>query len=244
MLLSQIKTQEGKRSVVVREGTEAYTLRGVSTTYQLVMKCLQNGLTLAEQINRLEFEQAVDLQHLYTENKLATPIEAPNTARQHVLGGQDMPTMPKIAAISVVTQDAELFVIGYCMAYILPSAQGRNHGFLPTLKIGNDAVVLGPEILTSGLPQVMNGVLNQVRNGKIIFTDKLRLDEVSLAFPQLDYKYEASQAGDIFIQLFAPFEMPAVQWQAGDFFELEITQFGLPIANIEQILEREKPIVA
>lgn len=247
MLLSQIKTREGKRSVVVREGTEAYTLSGVSTTYQLVIKCLQNGLTLAEQINRLEFEQAVDLQYLYTENKLAVPIEAPETVQQHVSGGQEMPTMPKIAAISVVAQDGDLFKLGYCMAYILPDAQDINHSFLPTLKIADDVIALGPEILTSGLPQVMNGVLNQVRNGKIIYKDKLRLNEVFLAFPRLNFKCEASHAGDIFIQLFTPFklfEMPRVQWQDGDFFELEIDQFGLPMANIWQILGREKPIVA
>ncbi|MBL1420643.1 MAG: hypothetical protein COC24_009070 [Alphaproteobacteria bacterium] len=247
MLLSQIKTQAGKRSVVVREGTEAYTLSGVSTTYQLVIKCIQNGLTLAEQINRLEFEQAVDLQYLYTEHKLVAPIEAPSAIQQHVTGEQDMPTMPKIAAISVVAQDGNLLTIGHCMAYILSDARNLNHSFLPTLKFADNVIALGPEILTSGMPHVMNGVLSQVRNGRVIFNHNLRLNDLFSAFPPVDFKHQASHAGDVFIQLFAPFklfEMPHIHLQKGDFFELEIAQFGLPMENLWQILGQQKPIVA
>ncbi|PCI87435.1 MAG: hypothetical protein COB24_06125 [Hyphomicrobiales bacterium] len=247
MLLSQIKTQAGKRSVVVREGTEAYTLSGVSTTYQLVIKCIQNSLTLAEQINRLEFEQAVDLQHLYTEHKLVAPIEAPSAIQQHVTGEQDMPTMPKIAAISVVAQDGNLLTIGYCMAYILSDARNLNHSFLPTLEFEDNVIALGPEILTGGLPQVMDGILSQVRNGKVIFNDNLGLNDVFSAFPALDSKYQTSLAGDVFIQLFSPFklfEMPHIRLQEGDFFELEIAQFGLPMENLWQILRQQKPSVA
>ena len=234
MLLSQIKTQDGKSCVVVREGTEAYIISGVATTYELVIKSIKNRLTLAEQIHRLEFEQAVDLHHLRRKNQLMSPIDKPNSIHLHVSGVNEMRSMPKIAEISVVGQDGALFIVGFCAAYILPSGLNISQMTQPWLQAGEHVIALGPEILTGGLPETTIGILNQVREGRVIYTDRLSLNRIFLDYPRVNFKYETSHNADIFIQLFTPFERfqpPRAKMQDGDFWELEIAQFGLPLDN-------------
>lgn len=234
MLLSQIKTLDGNSRVVVRDGTEAYIISGVSSTYELVMKSIKNGLTLAEQINRLEFEQAVDLHHLHHRHQLITPIDKPSDIHMHVSGLQEMRTMPKIAEISVVGQDGNLFTVGFCMAYILPTELISHRAAPLSLQVGEDAVSLGPEILTGDLPEAIMGTLSQVRNGQVIYKDRLSLNEIFIAYPRVKFKFETSHTADVFIQLFSPFERfqtPDTKMQDGDVFELAIDQFGLPLDN-------------
>ena len=50
MLLSQILDAQGNCAVVVRNGSEAGVLKGVSSTYQLVMDAIRRGQSLTERI--------------------------------------------------------------------------------------------------------------------------------------------------------------------------------------------------
>ena len=83
MLLSQIVDTQGNCAVVVRNGSEAGVLKGVSSTYQLVMDAIRRGQSLAERIRAHELGPAVDLDKLAEDGRLLLPLRRPDprTAR-------------------------------------------------------------------------------------------------------------------------------------------------------------------
>ncbi|QDY71647.1 AraD1 family protein [Qingshengfaniella alkalisoli] len=86
MLLSQYKKTDGSIAVVVRDGTEAYEVKGAESVYALAMQCAENGESLADYIARLGMGPAVDLQKLADEGTLLPPILHPDPAHLHLTG--------------------------------------------------------------------------------------------------------------------------------------------------------------
>ncbi len=86
MLLSQILDTEGNCAVVVRNGSEAGILKGVSSTYQLVMNAIGSGQCLAESIRSHELGPAVDLEKLSEDGRLLLPLHHPDPAHMHLTG--------------------------------------------------------------------------------------------------------------------------------------------------------------
>lgn len=86
MLLSQIKTPDGQIAVVARDGTEAYTVLGTNSVYDLALECAQRGTTLRERIGELGFGPAVDLEAVYAEGRMLSPIHHRDAAHLHLTG--------------------------------------------------------------------------------------------------------------------------------------------------------------
>lgn len=86
MLLSQIKTTDGRISVIAREGTEAYIVNGVSSVYELALDCANNGYKLTDRVSKLGLGQAVDVEKLYEDGELISPITHPDPAHLHLTG--------------------------------------------------------------------------------------------------------------------------------------------------------------
>ena len=86
MLLSQIRDKTGKVCVVVRDGTEAYAVKGASSVYDLARKAAGSGTGLAARIRELGLGEAVDLEAAYDEGRLMLPITHPDPAHMHVTG--------------------------------------------------------------------------------------------------------------------------------------------------------------
>jgi hypothetical protein len=86
MLLSQIKRADGSPAVVVRDGTEAYEVRGASSVYQLAIDCAAAGTSIAAKVATLGFGRAVDLEAAYDEDRLLPPIHHPDPAHLHLTG--------------------------------------------------------------------------------------------------------------------------------------------------------------
>lgn len=86
MLISQILDTQGNRSVVVRNGSEASILKGVSSTYDLVQEAIANGQSLIECILGHELGAAVDLEKIAEDGRLLLPIHHPDPAHLHLTG--------------------------------------------------------------------------------------------------------------------------------------------------------------
>lgn len=86
MLISQILDPSGKVAVVARNGSEAWILKDVGSTYELVRTAIANGQSLTECIRAQELGAAVDLEKLAAEQRLLLPIHHPDAAHLHLTG--------------------------------------------------------------------------------------------------------------------------------------------------------------
>ena len=86
MLLSQIRDKAGHALVVVREGSEAYAVKGAASVYDLARDAARSGVGLASRIRDLGLGEAVDLEAAYDEGRLQLPITHPDPAHMHVTG--------------------------------------------------------------------------------------------------------------------------------------------------------------
>jgi hypothetical protein len=86
VLLSQIRDKAGHTLVVVREGSEAYAVKGAASVYELALEAARSGVGLAARIRELGLGEAVDLEAAYDEGRLLLPITHPDPAHMHVTG--------------------------------------------------------------------------------------------------------------------------------------------------------------
>ncbi|MEP3046097.1 MAG: AraD1 family protein [Roseibium sp.] len=86
MLISQILDEKGNQSVVVRHGSEASILKGVSSTYELVQEAISNSQSLTQCIRSHELGVAVDLEKLAEDRRILLPITHPDATRMHLTG--------------------------------------------------------------------------------------------------------------------------------------------------------------
>jgi hypothetical protein len=86
MLLSQIMDHSKRLRVVVREGTEAYALKGSDTVYDLATGAAREGKSLAGKIHSIGFGEAIDLEAAYAEGRILLPVMHRDPAHMHVTG--------------------------------------------------------------------------------------------------------------------------------------------------------------
>jgi hypothetical protein len=86
MLISQIRDQSGRLRVVVRDGTEAYAVKGADTVYHLAMGAAREGKRLSDRIHAIGLGEAVDLAAAYAEGRLLLPVMHPDPAHMHITG--------------------------------------------------------------------------------------------------------------------------------------------------------------
>jgi hypothetical protein len=70
----------------VREGTEAYAVKGAASVYDLALEAARSGTGLAARIRELGLGEAVDLEAAYDEGRLLLPITHPDPAHMHLTG--------------------------------------------------------------------------------------------------------------------------------------------------------------
>lgn len=86
MLISQVRSPEGRLSVVVRDGSEAAVVRGAASTYALAQEAIAAGQSLAQVIAAHGLGEAVDLIGLLEAGRVALPITHPDPAHLHITG--------------------------------------------------------------------------------------------------------------------------------------------------------------
>ncbi|MFD1881798.1 AraD1 family protein [Paracoccus pacificus] len=123
MLLSQTITSDGRHAAVVRQGTEAHEIEGVSSTLELALSCIAAGQTLAQRLQTLRPGPAVDLGAALAEGRVLPPLTHPDPAHMLITGtglthlgsAATRDTMHKAAAldqIETLTDSMRMFRMG------------------------------------------------------------------------------------------------------------------------------------
>ncbi len=87
LCLIQITTRDGQRQVLATDDTgSARAVNGVTTTYELAMKAIAAGTSLAEAVAKQGLGDEADVVIALSEGRVLAPIDHPDAAHLHVTG--------------------------------------------------------------------------------------------------------------------------------------------------------------
>ena len=151
-------------------------------------------------------------------------------------GGEE----PEIAGIYVIGDDGGPLRIGFALSNEFSDhvTERINYLFLAHSKLRNASI--GPEILIGELPQDIRGT-SKIRRGNQVIWEKPFLSgeaNMSHTIANLEhhhFKYDVfCQPGDVHVHMFGTATLSfadGVKAGAGDVFEIEAKEFGLPLRN-------------
>ena len=163
--------------------------------------------------------------------------EAPLVSPAFALDGGEE---PEIAGIYVIGDDGGPLRIGFALSNEFSDhlTERINYLFLAHSKLRNASI--GPEILIGELPQDIRG-MSKIRRGKEVIWEKPFLSgeaNMSHTIANLEhhhFKYSVfRQPGDVHVHMFGTATLSfadGIKAEAGDVFEIEAKEFGLPLRN-------------
>jgi hypothetical protein len=175
--------------------------------------------------------------------------EAPLVSPAFALDGGEE---PEIAGIYVIGDDGGPLRIGFALSNEFSDhvTERINYLFLAHSKLRNASI--GPEILIGELPQDIRGS-SRIRRGKEVIWEKPFLSgeaNMSHTIANLEhhhFKYDVfRQPGDVHVHMFGTATLSfadGIKAQAGDVFEIEAREFGLPLRNRLAVAEAESVAV-
>ncbi len=169
------------------------------------------------------------------------PLMSPAFAQD---GGEE----PEIAGIYVIGDDGAPFRVGFTLSNEFSDhvTERVNYLFLAHSKLRNAS--FGPEILIGDLPADIRGASRIWRDGKLLWEKPFLSGEANMSHTIANlehhhFKYSAfRQPGDVHVHMFGTATLSfadGIRTEAGDTFEIEAPDFGLPLRNP---LEIEKPV--
>lgn len=202
MLLSQIRRADGAIGTVIRNGTEAALLGGVSDLLDLARHAMEQGLSLAQQIARQPLGRALDLPGIRAEGRLLPVLTLPAPGQLHLSGARGNGA-----------HLAELFLFG-------PTGAAFRLGAALVL-VGKGGATLGPELQPDPLPAGQGALL------RVTAHDRPR-SEVRLAVNPAPKPLPTGKPGDGLIHLATAMSgLPLTP--TADPLVVEIDGFGLPL---------------
>ncbi|BCG97668.1 fumarylacetoacetate (FAA) hydrolase [Mesorhizobium sp. 131-2-1] len=177
-----------------------------------------------------------------------TMAVAPGAALMSPAFAQDAGEEPEIAGIYVIGDDGAPFRVGFTLSNEFSDhvTERVNYLFLAHSKLRNAS--FGPEILIGDLPADIRGSSRILRDGKLLWEKPFLSGEANMSHTIANlehhhFKYSAfRQPGDVHVHMFGTATLSfadGVKTEAGDTFEIEAKDFGLPLRNP---LEIEKPV--
>ena len=169
------------------------------------------------------------------------PLVSPDFARD---AGEE----PEIAGIYVIGDDGTPFRVGFALSNEFSDhvTERVNYLYLAHSKLRNAS--FGPEILVGELPADTRGSSRIIRNGATLWEKPFLsgASNMSHSIANLEhhhFKYPVfRQPGDIHVHMFGTATLSfadGIRTEAGDVFEIEASDFGLPLRNPLVI---EKPV--
>lgn len=161
------------------------------------------------------------------------PLLSPSFAQD---GGEE----PEIAGIYVIGDDGTPFRVGFALSNEFSDhvTERVNYLWLAHSKLRNAS--FGPEILIGQLPSDIQGTSRIARGGKTLWEKPFLSGEsnMSHSIANLEhhhFKYSVfRQPGDVHVHMFGTATLSfadSVTTEAGDVFEIEAPDFGLPLRN-------------
>jgi hypothetical protein len=169
--------------------------------------------------------------------------EAPLVSPAFALDGGEE---PEIAGVYVIGDDGSPLRIGFALSNEFSDhvTERINYLFLAHSKLRNAS--LGPEILIGELPQDIRGT-SKIRRGNQVIWEKPFLSgeaNMSHTIANLEhhhFKYSVfRQPGDVHVHMFGTATLSfadGIKAEAGDVFEIEAKEFGLPLRNALTVAE-------
>lgn len=169
------------------------------------------------------------------------PLTSPAFAED---GGEE----PEIAGIYVIGDDGTPFRVGFALSNEFSDhvMERVNYLYLAHSKLRPAA--LGPELLVGPLPADIRG-MSRIRRGDEVVWEKPFLSgeaNMSHTIANLEYhhfKYRLfRQPGDVHVHMFGTATLSfaeGIRVEAGDSFEIEAAEFGLPLVNPLSVAEAE-----
>ncbi|MXN64217.1 GguC protein [Stappia sp. GBMRC 2046] len=151
-------------------------------------------------------------------------------------GGEE----PEIAGIYVIGAEGTPFRVGFALSNEFSDhvMERRNYLYLAHSKLRPASI--GPEILIGDLPQDIRGTSRIRRGSEVIFEEPFLSGEANMSHTIANlehhhFKYGLfRQPGDVHVHMFGTATLSfakGVQAEPGDTFEIEASEFGLPLVN-------------
>jgi hypothetical protein len=167
-------------------------------------------------------------------------VAAPGAAIPSPAFARDAGEEPEIAGIYVIGRDGTPFRVGFALGNEFSDhvTERVNYLFLAHSKLRSCS--FGPELRLGALPRSVEGMSRILRDGKVIWEKPFLSgeDHMSHTIANLEYhhfKYRLfRQPGDVHVHMFGTATLSfadGVKTEAGDVFEIEESQFGLPLRN-------------
>jgi len=177
-----------------------------------------------------------------------TMAVAPGAALVSPDFARDAGEEPEIAGIYVIGDDGQPFRVGFTLSNEFSDhvTERVNYLYLAHSKLRNAS--FGPEILIGDLPADIRGTSRIIRDGATLWEKPFLSGEANMSHTIANlehhhFKYAAfRQPGDVHVHMFGTATLSfadGVRTQAGDVFEIEAGDFGLPLRNP---LEIEQPV--
>jgi hypothetical protein len=165
------------------------------------------------------------------------PLLSPSFALD---GGEE----PEVAGIYVIAKNGKPFRLGFALSNEFSDhvTERINYLFLAHSKLRPAS--FGPEIRVGAPPDDIRGMSRIKRQGKVIWEKPFLSGEANMShtFANLEhhhFKYELfRQAGDVHVHMFGTATLSfadGIKPEAGDVFEIDCLDFGLPLRNPLQI---------
>ena len=153
---------------------------------------------------------------------------------------EDAGEEPEIAGIYVIGDDRQPFRVGFTLSNEFSDhvTERVNYLWLAHSKLRNAS--FGPEILVGDLPADIRGTSRILRAGKTLWEKPFLSGEQNMShsianLERHHFKYPVfRQAGDVHVHMFGTATLSfadGVRAEAGDVFEIEAGDFGLPLRN-------------
>jgi hypothetical protein len=161
------------------------------------------------------------------------PIPSPAFAKD---AGEE----PEIAGLYIIDADGTPFRLGFALGNEFSDHVTERVNYLYLAHSKLRACSFGPELRLGELPRNVSGISRILRNGQIMWEKSFLSgeDNMSHTIANLElhhFKYRLfRQPGDVHVHMFGTATLSfadGVKTEAGDVFEIEESQFGLPLTN-------------
>jgi hypothetical protein len=167
-------------------------------------------------------------------------VVAPNHPIPSPAFAKDAGEEPEIAGIYIIGRDRKPYRLGFALGNEFSDhvTERVNYLFLAHSKLRHCA--FGPELRLGPLPGKVSGMSRILRGGKVLWEKPFLSgeDNMSHTIANLEYhhfKYGLfRQPGDVHVHMFGTATLSfadGIKTEAGDVFEIEESQFGLPLRN-------------
>jgi len=179
-------------------------------------------------------------------------VAAPEAPLVSPAFAEDSGEEPEVAGLYVVARDGAPFRVGFALLNEFSDHVTERQNYLWLAHSKLRPCSFGPEILLGDLPDDIKGSSRIRRGKKVIFDQPFLTGEANMSHTIANleahhFKYPwFRRPGDIHVHSFGTATLSfaaGIRTKAGDVFEIEAAEFGLPLRNPLAVAKREKVAV-